>query len=111
MIVVCNEYNARYADRNATDHIILSGLHACEMQAPRVPLDQASAEVCPACQAKFGTIAELIQHVDVYHADRHAPAASGLERCPHCSQAFTDAVALVQHVEQDHSSSRACVLC
>ena len=72
-------------------------------------LVQAS-ERCPQCEAAFGSVQQLIQHVDVVHCQGNAAHGGSQDTCPHCGKLFPDAVALVQHVERSHSNETQCVL-
>ncbi|KAH9538333.1 hypothetical protein CY35_16G100700 [Sphagnum magellanicum] len=57
-------------------------------------------EECPQCQAKFATVAQLIQHVESFHASE--PSGEVLDVCPKCGKGFQNPIILVNHVERDH---------
>lgn len=73
-------------------------------------------EVCPQCNAHFGSVQQLIDHASTAHQNGWASgpvAATGsTEVCPHCGEGFVDPVALVNHVENRHSSifNKECIL-
>lgn len=87
------------------------------MQQPQVSASSLP-EVCPQCSARFGTVAQLIQHAEEWHpsASTSNPAFNSHGRevfdCHKCGKSFGNAVALVEHSERCGTSANKseCVL-
>lgn len=64
-------------------------------------------EQCTQCQARFSTVAALIEHVERIHerGSRAGRSTVTIDACPKCSKGFRDPVQLVEHVERVHGGS------
>ena len=79
--------------------------------APRVEVANAKAQLCPMCDQRFFTAAEVVDHFEKSHSEisqARTDAGTGLlitatEQCPMCSQLFATAAEVAAHFESSHA--------
>jgi uncharacterized C2H2 Zn-finger protein len=93
-------------------HVTPPRLMTAATAAPALGDSSGVQEQCPQCGAGFGSVVELITHVDAMHSAtqnvQHQPQLTSVAafasreqfECPSCNAAFEDAVLLVAHHQQ-----------